>query len=240
MTTVQEGPSAGFRVTMPRYLHVSVGVPFTKKNILIIAFLWQWWLFDWLFDWLIDWIEFYAESEIFQPCNGGDYKLNVISFEILKFPWQSSRASLIFVEIQWNGLLCAKRVVFLDTGHHLTSHPTDSGYLREPTNIYITFNSNMCGTLIDDTVVLVTTPPSSVHHLTGGLSCGCLHLTGGLSCGCLHLTGGLYCGCLPRHLPYPSVILIRVCNYPCPPPCWKSQKSRVLYCNVLYQEPYSS
>ena len=33
--------------------------------------------------------------------------------------------SLLFYEIQWNGLLRAKGVVIFDTGHHLTSHPTD-------------------------------------------------------------------------------------------------------------------
>ena len=33
--------------------------------------------------------------------------------------------SLLFIEIQWNGLLRAKGVVILDTEHHLTSHPTD-------------------------------------------------------------------------------------------------------------------
>ena len=32
--------------------------------------------------------------------------------------------SLLFYEIQWNGLLRAKGVVIFDTGHHLTSHPT--------------------------------------------------------------------------------------------------------------------
>ena len=41
---------------------------------------------------LIDWIEFYAVSTIFQPCNGGDHWVNVISFEILKFSWRPSRA----------------------------------------------------------------------------------------------------------------------------------------------------
>ena len=41
---------------------------------------------------LIDWIEFYALSVIFQPCNGGDYQLNVISFESLKFSWRLTRA----------------------------------------------------------------------------------------------------------------------------------------------------
>ena len=46
---------------------------------------WKYWLT--LVD---DWIEFYAVSAIFQPCNGGDYLLNVISFEILKFPWRPS------------------------------------------------------------------------------------------------------------------------------------------------------
>ena len=33
--------------------------------------------------------------------------------------------SLLFFENQGNDLLCAKGVVILDTGHLLTSHPTD-------------------------------------------------------------------------------------------------------------------
>ena len=34
---------------------------------------------------LIDWIAFYAYRQYFSKCNGGDYKLNVVSFEILSF-----------------------------------------------------------------------------------------------------------------------------------------------------------
>ena len=30
------------------------------------------WLIDWLIDKLIDWFGFYADSAIFQPCNGGN------------------------------------------------------------------------------------------------------------------------------------------------------------------------
>ena len=70
-------------------------------------------------DWLIDWIEFYAISAIFQPCNGGYYSLNDFEVPLVAL------TSLLFIEIQWNGLLRAKGVVILDTGHHLTSHPTD-------------------------------------------------------------------------------------------------------------------
>ena len=65
---------------------------------------------------MIDWIEFYAVSAIFQSCNGGDYKLNVSL---------AALTSLLFIETQRNGLLRAKEVVILDTGHHLMSHPTD-------------------------------------------------------------------------------------------------------------------
>ena len=65
---------------------------------------------------MIDWIEFYAVSAIFQSCNGGDYKLNVSL---------AALTSLLFIETQRNGLLRAKEVVILDTGHHLTSHPMD-------------------------------------------------------------------------------------------------------------------
>ena len=42
--------------------------------------------------WLIDWIEFYAVSTIFQLCNGSECEWNVISFEILTFPWWPSPA----------------------------------------------------------------------------------------------------------------------------------------------------
>ena len=41
---------------------------------------------------LNDWLDFYAVSAIFQPCNGVNYLLNVISSEIVKFPWRPSRA----------------------------------------------------------------------------------------------------------------------------------------------------
>ena len=50
-----------------------------------------------LIDWLIDWIEFYAVSVIFQPYNGGEYSLNLISFEI----FLAARTSLLFIEIQY-------------------------------------------------------------------------------------------------------------------------------------------
>ena len=33
--------------------------------------------------------------------------------------------NLLFIEIQWNGVLRSKGVVIPDTGHHLTCHPTD-------------------------------------------------------------------------------------------------------------------
>ena len=41
---------------------------------------------------MIDLIVFNAVSAIFQPYDGSDYKLKVISFEILKFPWHPSQA----------------------------------------------------------------------------------------------------------------------------------------------------
>ena len=52
---------------------------------------------------LIEWIVFYAVSAIFQAYNDSDYKLKVISFVILKFPL-AALLSLLFIEIQWNGL----------------------------------------------------------------------------------------------------------------------------------------
>ena len=39
--------------------------------------------------------------------------------------FMTALTSLLFVEILWNGLLRGKGVVILDTGHRLTSHPTD-------------------------------------------------------------------------------------------------------------------
>ena len=43
----------------------------------------------------------------------------MIGYEILKL------TSLLFFEIQRNGLLRVMVVLILDSGHHLTSHPTD-------------------------------------------------------------------------------------------------------------------
>ena len=71
--------------------------------------------------WLIDCFGFYTVSAIFQSCNGGDYfKINdrLWNFEVSL----AALTSLLFNEIQRNCLLCAKGVVILDTGHHLTSH----------------------------------------------------------------------------------------------------------------------
>ena len=53
----------------------------------------------------------------------------MVSFEISKLASLAALMSLLFIEIQWNGLLRAKGVVILDTGHHLTSHPTDINIL---------------------------------------------------------------------------------------------------------------
>ena len=66
---------------------------------------------------MIHWIAFYAVSAVFQQCNG-----DVISFEVSL----AVLTCLFFIEIRWNRLLRAK-VFFLisDTGHHLTSNPTD-------------------------------------------------------------------------------------------------------------------
>ena len=38
--------------------------------------------------------------------------------------------SLLFIEIQWNGLLRAKGKVIHDTGHHLTSYPTEITWMN--------------------------------------------------------------------------------------------------------------
>ena len=54
----------------------------------------------------------FAVSTAFQPFTGGCWYLNTASFEILKFPWRTSRA---------NSQNPEKRC--LDMWHHLTSHP---------------------------------------------------------------------------------------------------------------------
>ena len=46
--------------------------------------------------WLIDWIEFYAVLAIFQPCNGGDHKLNVISLALFSKTLQYWRSKFQF------------------------------------------------------------------------------------------------------------------------------------------------
>ena len=40
------------------------------------------------------------------------------------------KMSILFIKIQWNGLLRAKGVVILDTGHHLTFPSDGHAYLR--------------------------------------------------------------------------------------------------------------
>ena len=65
---------------------------------------------------MIDLIVFYAVSAIFQSYTGGD--LALISLEILR----SSPGGPHERTIHRNPV---KRVVILETGYHLTSHPTD-------------------------------------------------------------------------------------------------------------------
>ena len=77
-----------------------------------------------LVNWLIDWIEFYPISAIFQPCNGGDYKAPSEMRSVMNEP------ILLFIEIHRNGLLCAKGIAILDTGHHLMSHQTDIAFAK--------------------------------------------------------------------------------------------------------------
>ena len=58
-------------------------------------------------------------------CNQIDVIQTVLlGLRFLGFPWRPS-VSLLFFEHQGNDLLRAKGVVILDTGHLLTSHPTD-------------------------------------------------------------------------------------------------------------------
>ena len=72
----------------------------------------------------------FCGDEIFQSCNGGDFLLNVISFEILKFSWRPSRAYSSSKSSET--VFCVLRFFFiLDTGHHLSSHPT---YMSRNTN----------------------------------------------------------------------------------------------------------
>ena len=80
---------------------------------------------------LYDWLEFYAVSAIFQPCNGGNY-VKCDQFWNCEVSL-AALTSLLFIGIQWNGLLRAKGVVILDTGHHLTSYPTNVKVQRKNT-----------------------------------------------------------------------------------------------------------
>ena len=81
--------------------------------------------FDWRFsgdevDWLIDCLLFHASS------TGPRRRLLVKCDQFLYFKVSlAALKSLLSIEIQRNGLLRAKGVVILDTGRHLTSHPTD-------------------------------------------------------------------------------------------------------------------
>ena len=51
-------------------------------------------------------------------------------------------ASLLFFYSHWNGLLRAKEVVIIDTGHHLTSQPMDVvlSESRDLANIYLSWS----------------------------------------------------------------------------------------------------
>ena len=71
----------------------------------------------------VDYIVFYAVLAIFRPYNGGDYIVLINDNQL--FPSRSSRAYSSCHRNPVNGLLRATGVVILDTGHHLTSHPTD-------------------------------------------------------------------------------------------------------------------
>ena len=71
----------------------------------------------------INCLGFLRRIGIFQPCNGGDYLVNdkLCHFEV----FLEALTRLLFYEIQRNGLFRAKGVVMIDTGNHLTSHPTE-------------------------------------------------------------------------------------------------------------------
>ena len=74
--------------------------------------------FDWLFCVLRRIVN------IFQPYNGGNYVV-MTPYGILTFSL-AALTSLLFFEIQRNGLLRTKGIVNLDTGHHFTFHLTDT------------------------------------------------------------------------------------------------------------------
>ena len=75
---------------------------------------------------LIDCFGFHAVSAIIsQPYNGGDYQVNARLWNVEVS--LVALTSLLFYEIQRNGLLRAKGVVVLDTGHYWKFHPTDIG-----------------------------------------------------------------------------------------------------------------
>jgi hypothetical protein len=79
-------------------------------------------LIDWLIDWLID-LGFYAVLAIFEPYYGDKLRYSVWFWKF-GFPWRPPM-SLLFFDYQGNDILRAKGVVILDTGHHLSSNPTN-------------------------------------------------------------------------------------------------------------------
>ena len=80
---------------------------------------------DWLIDWLINWLDSVLRriGNILPMLR---WRLLVKCDQFWHFEVSlTALTSLLFIEIQRNGLLRAKGVIILDTGHHLTSHPTD-------------------------------------------------------------------------------------------------------------------
>ena len=69
---------------------------------------------------IIDWIVFQAVSAIFQPNNGIDYQLEMISFEVTLTALTS-----LFSSNSSETVFCVSRGCYPLHGAPLTSHPTD-------------------------------------------------------------------------------------------------------------------
>ena len=74
---------------------------------------------DWLIDWLYKVLRRIGNISAHITAATINKLVSFVKFAL------AALTSLLFIEMQWNGLLRAKGVVILDTGYHLTSHPTD-------------------------------------------------------------------------------------------------------------------
>ena len=96
----------------------------------------------------IDWLN----SVLFRIGN-----ISTISWSVLKY-WSFPVAltSILFWKFQRNGRLRAKRVVILDTGHHLTYHPTigNWGFFQRKYTSYMHESVNIITLLLPNEIVM--------------------------------------------------------------------------------------